>query len=519
MSRGVIAVAVAAGLVLGTPFVAAAGDHVAHDHGVTGPPTEMDEMEHGSVAPSSPIPDGMVSMPAEHLQIMIDSAPAGATVTAPEAVYVGPIHLDRPVTLVGEGTPILDGGGAGSVLTITAPDVTVRGFSIRGSGRGPVGSPSAVMIEDADRAHVAEVTVRDCYTGITVRGSTDVVLERIHIRGDGLIAGELHAVEPTEHEHETGEVPAPAAKRVRGDGIWLWNADGATVRDTVIERVRDGIYLSYGTGAEVERVRIDDSRYAIHDMYATDLAIRGSVLRGNLSGLVLMYGGPILVETTTVAESGSPSTGFGVLIKDAAGVVVRDNVIADNRIGVHVDDAGRTGADSSLIERNTIAMNQIGALIYPSADAVFTGNGFVENSTQVTMGGQGLTQVRWSADGIGNFWSDYGGFDAQGDGLGDLPYLQSGRMSQLLAEEPLLLALASGPAFRLLSSVEDKWSPTDPVVRDAAPLTSSRGPRTNAAHRGSPVPLWIPGIGLLALSVGLLVRARRPRSRMRRAAA
>jgi nitrous oxidase accessory protein len=343
-----------------------------------------------------------------------------------------------------------------------------------------------------------------------------VVLDRIHIRGDGLIAGELHAVEPDEHEHEAGGGdPAPAAERIRGDGIWLWNADDATVRDSVIERVRDGIYLSYGTGAALERVRIDDSRYAIHDMYATDLTIRGSVLRGNLSGIVLMYGGPILVETTTVAESGSPSTGFGVLIKDAAGVVVRDNVIADNRIGVHVDDAGRTGADSSLIERNTIAMNQIGALVYPSADAVFTGNGFVENSTQVTMGGQGQTQVRWSADGIGNFWSDYGGFDAQGDGLGDLPYLQSGRMSQLLAEEPLLLALASGPAFRLLSSVEDKWSPTDPVVRDAAPLTSSRGPRTNAAHRGSPVPLWIPGIGLLALSVGLLVRARRPRPRMR----
>ena len=71
---------------------------------------------------------------------------------------------------------------------------------------------------------------------------------------------------------------------------------------------------------------------------------------------------------------------------------------------------------------NTIAMNQIGLLLMPSADTVVAGNGFIENSTQVTMGGQGSTQAIWSRDGVGNYWSDYGGFDAEGDGTGDLAY-------------------------------------------------------------------------------------------------
>ena len=56
--------------------------------------------------------------------------------------------------------------------------------------------------------------------------------------------------------------------------------------------------------------------------------------------------------------------------------------MADNRVGVHIDDAGRTGGDPTLVLGNTIAMNQIGLLLMPSADTVVVGNGFVENSTR-----------------------------------------------------------------------------------------------------------------------------------------
>ena len=60
-----------------------------------------------------------------------------------------------------------------------------------------------------------------------------------------------------------------------------------------------------------------------------------------------MYGGPVLVVDNTIMESGSPSTGFGVLVKDAGGVTVQSNVMADNRVGVQIDDAGRTGGEPS----------------------------------------------------------------------------------------------------------------------------------------------------------------------------
>jgi nitrous oxidase accessory protein len=112
---------------------------------------------------------------------------------------------------------------------------------------------------------------------------------------------------------------------------------------------------------------------------------------------------------------------------------------------------------------------------------------------------------------MGNHWSDYGGFDAEGDGTGDLPYIESGRMSDLLASEPLLLALASGPAFRLLTSVESRWASSEPLVRDATPLVEPPGPALRGDPRGAAVPLWIPGLGLTLGCGWLLLRARRPR--------
>jgi nitrous oxidase accessory protein len=467
-------------------------------------------------------PDGTITMPAEHLQVMIDETPRSGTLVVPDAIYVGTVTIDRPLTVVGSGDAVIDGNREGSVVTITAPDVTLRGLTLRRSAPGPIGSPSGVMVERADRASLLDLTIDDSYMGITVRASDDVVIERVAISGHGVITGEEHAVETDAEEadhggHADGNQAAPMRTdaQVRGDGIWLWNAPGAIVRTTTISETRDGIYISYGTGVLIERNRILDSRYAIHDMYAADLTVRDNAFEGNLSGVVLMYGGPVEVSGNAIVDSGSPSTGFGVLVKDAGSVALEGNVVADNRVGIQADDAGRTGGEPTSITGNTIAMNHVGLLLMPSADSVVVGNGFVENSTQVTLGGQGSTQVRWTLDGVGNHWSDYGGFDADGDGTGDVAHVESGRISELLAAEPMLLALASGPAFSLLGSIEGRWSADETLMRDEAPLMAAPGPALRGGARGPRVALWVPATALVAGCGWQLLRARRPRRRPR----
>ena len=200
------------------------------------PALARDHGDHGGSGMTT-APNGWMQMPAEHLQSMIDAAPAGSVVSVPRAVYVGTVVVDEPLTLRGVGRPILDGAGEGSVLTITAPDVVVENLDIRGSGDGPVGSPSGVMIEGADRARVEDVWISGSYIGITVRSSAGVVIDGVRIEGpeEGAIEGETHAISPGETEdgvHEQGSAAPPRTDvQLRGDGIWLWNAVDAVVRE------------------------------------------------------------------------------------------------------------------------------------------------------------------------------------------------------------------------------------------------------------------------------------------------
>ena len=68
------------------------------------------------------------------LRAAVAAAQPGATIHVPAGIYPAPIVIDKPLTLIGEGMPVIQGDGTGDVVEINAPDVTLRGFVVRGSG-------------------------------------------------------------------------------------------------------------------------------------------------------------------------------------------------------------------------------------------------------------------------------------------------------------------------------------------------------------------------------------------------
>ena len=103
-----------------------------------------------------------------------------------------------------------------------------------------------------------------------------------------------------------------------------------------------------------------------------------------------------------------------------------NNTISDNDINNNTQNGIRMlYCEDNTIDRNTISLNEeCGVDLNPYSDRnTFYRNFFIDNKINARDNG---TDNKWDYNGVGNYWSDYQGYDKNDDGIGDTPYNISG---------------------------------------------------------------------------------------------
>lgn len=432
---------------------------------------------------------------ATDLQALIDAASPGATITLTSGTYTGGVTIDKPLTISGTGLPVIDGGGVDTVIEVTAPDVTIENVIIRGSGAS-LDREDAGISASAPRITIRNNHFEDVLFGMFLRTASDSVIQNNVVGAkDVFIAN-------------------------RGDGIRLWESERSLVDGNVIEGGRDTVFW-FTDEVIVRGNEISDGRYGLHFMYSDRAVVENNILSGNSVGAFMMYSRDVEIRDNVMAENFGPS-GYGLGLKDMDHVTAEGNRFVGNRVGMYLDNSPYEFNAKQYITNNLFAYNQTGVLLQPSVKGnVFSSNAFIDNAEQVGVPSSGtFAGNEWSLAGTGNYWSDFAGYDADGDGVGDVSHTVDDLYNNLADKHPDLQFYQETPAAKAITLAATMFPVLKPrpLVKDDHPLTiRPEMPVIAASTAGAnPLPLILVSALMLigaAAAVVLPARRRRPNTR------
>jgi nitrous oxidase accessory protein len=412
------------------------------------------------------------------LQSIIDEASAGDVIDLAAGTYAGGVVISKPLTITGHDWPTIDSGGAGTVIEVMAPDVTIQNLVIRNSGASLDREDSGVSVLES-RVTIRNNRFEDVLFGIFLRTSRDsLIIDNTIGAKDVFIAN-------------------------RGDGIRLWESAGSTVEGNVIEGGRDTVFW-FTDNIVVRNNQISGGRYGLHFMYSDGAVIEGNVLSSNSVGAFMMYSYDVTIRNNVMADNSGPS-GYGLGLKDMDDFDISGNRFVSNRVGMYLDNSPSAAGSEGWIEDNLFAYNQIGASFLPAVkNNNFSGNTFIDNVEQVGITSSGhFVGNAWSVNGRGNYWSDFAGYDADGDGVGDVAYKVDDLYNTLTDEYPDLAFFNETPASKAIGLAAQMFPVLrpDPIIEDEHPLVDR--------PRLEPIQTLGGGtsIGLLAASLLMLAGA------------
>ena len=431
-----------------------------------------------------------------HAQDVLIVAPNGAYTTIEAALlaantgdvievhggsYPAPLIVDKTVSLIGIDQPVIDGQGKGSLVLINAPQVVFSGFIVRGSGQSLAHEDTGIVIQGS------EVTVRDNVL-------EDVMFGIYFANASGGLAQNniIHG--------------KPLEDSMRGDGIRVWYSNDVQLIGNEIISGRDTL-IWYADNITIRDNHIHHNRYGLHFMYNENATVENNIIEHNAVGAYMMYSAGLMMTGNSYINNRGAS-GYGIALKDMDHAQVTNNLFIGNVAAIYLDNSPSLYDEYNTISQNFIAYNDVGLMGLPSVERnIFQNNTFLENYQQVRVQGRGnLLGNLWNQDGIGNYWSNYVGYDSDGDGIGDMPYRAEKLFESLSDSEPILRLFTFSPASQAIDFAASAFPSLrpDPKVIDEAPRMHYIMPAGIAASSQS-VSLPFLAATLLLLGMGVAI--------------
>lgn len=318
------------------------------------------------------------------------------------------IVVDKPLTIIGEDYPVIDGEVKGEIFTITSDYVTLDGLFIINVGTSYTEDYAAVRVRKSEGFIIKNLVLEKLFFGIYLEKSRNGKVYHNKIIGD--------AVEEFNS----------------GNGIQLWYSQNVIIEHNYIQRVRDGIYLEFANNCVIKNNESSNNvRYGLHFMFSNNDIYEGNIFENNGAGVAVMFSKKIKMYNNTFRKNWG-SASYGMLLKEINDAEIKNNTFEENTIGINIEGSNRIDYKNNNFINNGWALKVRGAC-YTNK---FISNNFLYNSFDVSYNSN-INDNEFN----NNYWSNYTGYDLDKDGIGDVPYRPVKLFSYIVNRTPETIIL------------------------------------------------------------------------------
>jgi len=362
--------------------------------------------------------------PGQSIAAVVQQAGVGDTIIVKLGYYPTHLVITKPLHLKCLNRPTLDGGNVADVIRVKSPDVTIEGCIISNSGSDLTAQNAGIYLEPgSDRAVIQNNIINYTLFGLWIEKVKDIKVIGNNITG-----------------------MRDLASAQRGNGVQLYNSSGAQIIDNHISFTRDGIYVDVSNHAVFRGNRLHHLRYGTHYMNSNYNVWENNESYLNRGGLALME-----VRNQTVRNNHAwGNSDHGIMLRTITDSVIENNIVSGNGRGFFIYDA-----EFNVLRNNLIIANRVGVHLWAgSIHNEVEGNDLINNREQIKY--VASKDEYWGVK-TGNYWSNYIGWDRNGDGIGDVPYEANDLVDHLTWKYPAAKLLLNSPAVQTLRLVSRQF--------------------------------------------------------------
>ena len=334
------------------------------------------------------------------IQEAINAANPGDTIIVREGTYHEHVIINKTLTLTAENNsnPTIDGDGTGTVVKITADNVTLKGFKIQNSSLdGPLIYSSGILIFSSF-CTIEKNHVENTQAGIYLYQALHSKVKENTVENSAF----YNILLDFSHYNLLEKNVAVEAEF----GIGLDSSHSNMLRENNVSKSQfHGVFI-----------------YSYIQLPCGNNKLMYNRIDKSLNGVYLAYSHGNILKCNIISHNNSTA----IHLESCQSNIVTENIAKFNKEGVRIN-----GCNNTQFTNNTISSNNIGVTVKNSRNVTFYFNNLIGNQKPASIASS--TEIFWNLTYPlgGNYWSSYTGGDfyagpfqneTGSDGIGDTPY-------------------------------------------------------------------------------------------------